>query len=68
MGVAAGRLYTCSGIPATGTSSVDCESERLVRATLEKAARVGGRITIALTDRINTIQKADMIYCWRVEE
>lgn len=42
------------------TSALDSESEHLVQAALDKAAK--GRTTIAIAHRLSTIQKADVIY------
>ncbi|KAI2629328.1 P-loop containing nucleoside triphosphate hydrolase protein [Hypomontagnella submonticulosa] len=42
------------------TSALDAESEKVVQAALDQAAR--GRTTIAVAHRLNTIQKADRIY------
>lgn len=42
------------------TSSLDSESERLVQATLERAAK--GRTVIAVAHRLATVQNADIIF------
>ncbi|KAL4973652.1 P-loop containing nucleoside triphosphate hydrolase protein [Aspergillus desertorum] len=42
------------------TSALDTESERVVQAALDAAAR--GRTTVAVAHRLSTIQRADVIY------
>ncbi|KAK4897675.1 hypothetical protein LTR49_027951 [Elasticomyces elasticus] len=42
------------------TSALDSESEKVVQAALDAAAK--GRTTIAVAYRLSTVQKADMIY------
>jgi ATP-binding cassette subfamily B (MDR/TAP) protein 1 len=42
------------------TSALDSESESIVQAALDTAAR--GRTTLAVAHRLSTIQRADVIY------
>lgn len=42
------------------TSALDSESERVVQAALDAAAK--GRTTIAVAHRLSTVQKADVIF------
>lgn len=42
------------------TSALDTESEAIVQAALDRAAK--GRTTVAIAHRISTIEKADCIY------
>jgi ATP-binding cassette, subfamily B (MDR/TAP), member 1 len=42
------------------TSALDTESERIVQAALENAAK--GRTTIAVAHRLSTVQDADQLF------
>lgn len=42
------------------TSALDSESEKVVQAALDAAAK--GRTTIAVAHRLSTVQKADVIF------
>lgn len=42
------------------TSALDSESEKVVQAALDVAAK--GRATIAVAHRLSTVQKADVIF------
>ncbi len=45
------------------TSALDAESEKVVQAALDEAAK--GRTTIAIAHRLSTIQNADIIYVFK---
>jgi len=44
------------------TSALDSESEKVVQAALDNAAK--GRTTVAVAHRLSTVQGADMIFCF----
>ena len=44
------------------TSALDTENERIVQASIESAAVFGGRTTISVAHRLNTIVNVDTIY------
>lgn len=44
------------------TSSLDSESEHLVQAAMDQAARAQGRTTLTIAHRLSTIVNADVIY------
>lgn len=43
------------------TSALDTESEKIVQAALNDAAKQGGRVTVAVAHRLSTIRDADVI-------
>jgi hypothetical protein len=55
-----GRLTSASHVQAT--SALDSNSEKVVQAALDQAAK--GRTTIAIAHRLSTIQNADRMYVW----
>lgn len=44
------------------TSALDTQSERIVQAALDGAAKEGGRTMVAVAHRLSTIRNADVIY------